>query len=794
MNTKNKHFKGSGWSLSVIEFLEISVASYQTFKGGSSFIPLPPIIKNRGGTVNIINNSDNFCILYACLCHKYGYKLERHNINNPDAYKEYFQEFNLEGVFFPPSKDDLEKLEIKNPTFSFLIFCLEDDNTISCPIYKSKHIKENHVKLLLIMNADYSKSHYVYIRSLSRLLFGQKKSRTTIFCEDCLSVFTTISNLVQHVEIGCSGLRIKFPKDNFLSFKNYNAFQRNKFAFYADLEMLLMPVDTAAPNPNRSYSQTMNRLEPFIAAYMIKSPIEDEYFNNIKTFSGVGCMEKFILSLETSAKYVYDKYLCKNYPISLTNQDLDYIAKQTHCFSCQRVLAECGGGVRDHDHHLEKNNFRHILCGRCNLNLKSGYLVVCMHNLNFDSHPILLELGRQNRKVTAISLNHETSISFSTFFKMKDGKNLEMRFICTYRHLSESLATLAKDVEHFPEFKKLQRSYKMEKTEIAKQVYCYNYMSSFETLKECQLPSIENFFNVLTNKGITEEEYAYANDFFDKLEDKTLLGFSIAYCEFDVAVLCDIFEEYRTNSIALTKLDPVYFYTCASLSFGSYLSGVEGGKIHLVTDNNLYNLCRKSIRGGLCSANVKYTEANNKFVPNYDPSKPECWILDLDVNGLYSFSMTFKLPYSNYKLLENDSEEFKELEKIILDKKIFSEKYNEESDFGLLVEFDCEIDAAYHNYLNELPPLCEEMVIGKVKKLVANLNNKTQYLAHYLNVQMAQKLNVKITKIHKIVTFYQNKVTSKYVNMLNIERQRQQSVASQKFVKTKINMLYGEAF
>lgn len=571
--------------------MEINIASYQTFRSGSSYIPLPRIIERRKATVNIKSDTE-FCFVFALLCHKYGKDLRGRALSDPNTYLKYFRELNLNNIEMPITKSGIKQFERQNPSFSFTIFTLESDNTISSPVYKSQTIKQEHVRLLQLTDKEFTKSHFVLIRNLARLLRRQAKNRSTIFCENCLDFFSSIQNLVRHIEIGCNGLRAKFPKEDFLSFKRFDAYQRHKFVIYADLEMLLVPVDTASPNTVATFSQTLNRLEPFIAAYKIKSPIKDTFFEGMKIFAGKDCMREFILSLEASATYIYDNYLSKNYPISLTEEDLIYISLQTKCYSCQKELSECGGGVRDHDHHIKENNFRQVLCNLCNLSYfrRSNLILIYIHNLNFDSHPILIELARQNRKITAICINHETSISFSTYFFMRDKTKVELRFMCSYRHLSESLATLAKDVSDFPAFEKLQSEYGMEKTDIAKQVFCYDYMTSFDVLKETELPPIEKFFNRLTGKGITDEQYESTKNFFNCLKTKTLLEFAIAYCAFDVAVLCDVFEDYRNNSIALLRLDPVYFYTCASLSFANYLSSVEGSKINLLTCRNTYDL------------------------------------------------------------------------------------------------------------------------------------------------------------------------------------------------------------
>ena len=45
--------------------------------------------------------------------------------------------------------------------------------------------------------------------------------------------------------------------------------------------------------------------------------------------------------------------------------------------------------------------------------------------------------------------------------------------------------------------------------------------------------------------------------------------------------------------------------------------------------------------------------------------------------------------------------------------------------------------------------------VGDVKKLIPNLNNKTNYIVHYRNLQLYLSLGIKLTKIHKAVKFKQ---------------------------------------
>src|SRR5438105_1865998 len=56
-------------------------------------------------------------------------------------------------------------------------------------------------------------------------------------------------------------------------------------------------------------------------------------------------------------------------------------------------------------------------------------------------------------------------------------------------------------------------------------------------------------------------------------------------------------------------------------------------------------------RGGISMIVKKYAKANNKFLPDYDPSQPSSFIMYLDANNLYGWAMSQPLPISNFQWL-----------------------------------------------------------------------------------------------------------------------------------------------
>ena len=55
-------------------------------------------------------------------------------------------------------------------------------------------------------------------------------------------------------------------------------------------------------------------------------------------------------------------------------------------------------------------------------------------------------------------------------------------------------------------------------------------------------------------------------------------------------------------------------------------------------------MIEKGIRGLLCHFIKRYKEANNKFMKDYDKNKESSYLKYWDVNNLYGWAMSQKLP------------------------------------------------------------------------------------------------------------------------------------------------------
>ena len=95
------------------------------------------------------------------------------------------------------------------------------------------------------------------------------------------------------------------------------------------------------------------------------------------------------------------------------------------------------------------------------------------------------------------------------------------------------------------------------------------------------------------------------------------------------------------------------------------------------------------------------------------------------MNNLYGWAMSRKLPVNNFACIK-DTFQFNEH---------FIKNYNEESDKWYFLEVDVQYLEKLHELHNDWPFLPERMKIEKVKKLVANLHDKTEYVIHMKNLK-----------------------------------------------------------
>ena len=147
----------------------------------------------------------------------------------------------------------------------------------------------------------------------------------------------------------------------------------------------------------------------------------------------------------------------------------------------------------------------------------------------------------------------------------------------------------------------------------------------------------------------------------------------------DTLLLADVFENFRNMCLEIYELDLAKFLSAQGLAWQAALKKTKG-KLDLLTDIDMLSMVEKCIRGETCHSIYRYAKANNKYMKDYDKNKKSSYLQYWDVNNLYGWAMSQKLPVNNFEWIKDTSQLNENLIKNI----------NEESDEGYFLEIDVQ--------------------------------------------------------------------------------------------------------
>ena len=249
----------------------------------------------------------------------------------------------------------------------------------------------------------------------------------------------------------------------------------------------------------------------------------------------------------------------------------------------------------------------------------------------------------------------------------------------------------------------------------------------------------------------------------------------------DTLLLADVFENFRNMCIKVYELDPAHFLSLPGLAWQACLKKTNV-KLELLTDYDMLLMVEEGIRGGICHSIHRYAKANKKYMKDYDKNKESSYIQYLDVNNLYGWAMSQKLPVNGFKWVENTSK---------IDEK-FIKSYDEDSDKGYIFEVDVEYLRRLHDLHNDLPFLPKRMKVDKCKKLVCNLHDKKNYVVHIRSLKQALNYGLKLKKVYKIIEFNHNSWLKPYIDMSTELRKIAKNDFEKDFFKLMNNAVFGK--
>ena len=801
--------EGSGWTVQSVDNHYLNIAKYEPMKG-SSYIQLPNELRNsKKGLINM-KNEDNECFRWCHIRHLNPQDKDPQRIKKTD--KQYVGKLDYSNIEFPVGVKHYNKIEKQN-SINISVFGYEDKQPY--PIYVSKEKYEDHMELLLVTENE--NKHYVLIKDFNRFMYNQTKhEHRKHFCMHCLQCFSSDRVLSDHKDIciqvnGTQAIKMPNKDNNILKFNNFHKQQPVPFVIYADFESVLEKIHGCQQDGNKSYTEAYQTHTDCGFGYKVVCCYDDKYTKPIQIYRGEKAVYKFMENILEEVKYckrVMKKYF--NKPLRMTEENEQEFKKATTCHICDKKYTEKDTRVRDHCHITGK--FRGSAHQECNLKLrinpKEIQIPVIFHNLKgYDSHFIMQEIGAivkkhvyKNKKgeekqmnINAIPNNMEKYMSFML------GKNLT--FIDSFQFMSSSLDKL---VSNLPAeaLKYTSERFQKEKLNLMtrKGIYPYDYMDSFEKFNKTELPTKEEFYSILNNEHISDEDYQHAKNVWNTFQLKTMGEYHDLYLKSDILLLADVFENFRKTCLQYYKLDPCHYFTSPGLSWDAMLK-MTNIQLELMTDIDMFQFIEKGLRGGISYISNRYAKANNKYMSEYDENMPSKYIIYLDANNLYGWAMSQYLPTGGFKWLTE-----KQINKINL------AQYNEDSNKGLLIEVDLEYPKELHDLHNDYPVAAERVCVNKdmlseycktiatkynistglVHKLIPTLSNKEKYVLHYRNLQLYLDLGLKINKVHRVLEFNQSPWLKEYISFNTIKRTQAKNSFEKDFFKLMNNSVFGK--
>ena len=90
---------------------------------------------------------------------------------------------------------------------------------------------------------------------------------------------------------------------------------------------------------------------------------------------------------------------------------------------------------------------------------------------------------------------------------------------------------------------------------------------SFEKFNQMELSTKDQFYSILNDQHITDDEYDHAKKVWKTFNIKTMEEYHDLYLVSDVLLLTDIFENFRKTCMQYYKLDPCHYFIIHISSF-----------------------------------------------------------------------------------------------------------------------------------------------------------------------------------------------------------------------------------
>lgn len=832
----------SGLVLMGVDAMRMVITRYQPNVGGT-YIPLPKELASKKVMINI-KNEDNYCFIYCLLLHKHreeiGAKAER-----PSKYKRYFEEFRqLAGMCaFPldPDSPDVGRIETIY-RLPINIYVLDESGNVAprrisrTPAMRTAAGQASACNLLLI--SDGVKSHYVYITRIHALcargrvrrpieevtvteapleeIIAPKVKRQCRRGNEVCDLQREDKETEEEEESSSEDLEVKVGTRNrrFMCLCCMNGFwSEQKLKDHIDggcgssevncVKEIYPQINDAGEIPTIQWNES--RKQALIGKIRVYADFESIMVNE------QGYEEVLIDNSSSTRRVSVHKVCSASFYVSAPDSTLDgfeWTMRATQDSHCGDILVTRLIYALFEVVQAAKREIKGFDC-----------LPVFFHNLSgYDGHFLTCALGRikgslAHQRKTVIAKNTETFAMISLGpIRFLDSLSL----LGPGMGLDTAVKNLTDEGRDFSKFHVTRRRFQECRDEtilFKKGEYPYDYFTSVSKFEERALPPATEFRSKLdceVSRAELEARYQRASRAWVAFGCNTLGEYHDMYLRLDVSLLADVFEAHREMCLAEYGLDPGngVFVSLPNFSWFAMLKQT-GVVLEQITDPDIYQMIERGKRGGQAIITGRHAVANNRYMRDFDRTKPESYITYLDANNLYGLAMSRPLPYAGFRMASalEVAGILEEEERGVWTIKDLPE------DQGCFLEVDLEYPRELHDRHNDYPLAPEPLNVkaamlsrmqclwlaemGRFNdtdtdKLCGTLTNKHKYVVHVdlLRFYLAHGLILK--HVHRVVMFKQRPWLEPYIRFNTERRAVATTKAAKEFYKLLNNAVFGK--
>lgn len=833
------YLEGSGWVIYAIALFDIQIYAHLIpFIGANSSktSDMVKIFPKMGINKKKLNAClANFQVPQSfkkCVPLAVAYFLFNQNFQKPLEFKNYLKiiskEFDLTGLTFPLDYGGIEKFVEQNKKFDIKISLINFDQNHFYPL----GVIGNGSRIVPILvynyqNSPFSVHHGVLITNIDRLLKTPKLSMNSneyyskeFFCRICLMKRYTEEGMDSH-EKDCDGeleeakTSYTIPeKKSTISFGGRDAFKTIKWPIvgFGDFESFLSKANKSFCEICKcdefcDHKSTLKTDDHEMSSYCLLFVDINNKVVYKDSYSGENCIEYFVHSLQRAQKSLKSS-LQKNRKLVMTQEIENLRLEATNCAYCGDKFENYFDKVVDHCHYT--GNFLNISCKECNLARQINTIPLYFQNGTSYDFPVFFssltpELCEKLKVSRVISKNSVKIRTFTlwSFFVFRDS----LEFLG--ESLEKSVKTLPNDhkFEILSQMKQINsmKDRKEKRMEMCKgkMFFPYTFFDSLDKLDYKYPPKHKDFYNDLTDKNITSEEYQTFLSTYEEFGCKKFADLVDLYCCLDVYLLAEVFIEFRNIYYNNFGLDAVQYLSLPSFAYSAFLykTGVE---LETLPDKAMYDFVKSSIRGGFTFIADRYE--NDFEDAKFSNSGRFCSYYD--INSLYLSCFKFKHGHKDFEWMTPP-----ELEDMKNDLINDPSSIDMNGSSGYLLEISCNYPEKLHEAHDNMPFLVERMKVDetmvsdyqknliddlgnkqcfKTEKLVSHLGPRKNYIAHICVIKQALEAGLELTAVHRGVKFSQSNFMNEWVEMLHEMRVNSKSQCESKNIKKVGNSVYGK--